>query len=234
MARRPVVRSLVVAGLALALAGAGGAATVTAQAGAAVHKKHPPKHHKKSKTSSEVKKLKSLGSHVAKEKSATFEVVYTTTFGGHTQSITFAQAPPKFLMKTSGGSVVDTGAATLFCASTSECVSAGAANPLGSLQQLFSPTTARTFFQHAAAALGAKEAGYSVSFSSATFAGLSSECASVSGNGVSGKYCVASNGLLAYAGSSAGNITLTSYTTSVPGTAFTPPSGATIITEPTT
>lgn len=231
-------RLCLVAVISSALVGAGVTVTATAQAAAVVQKKHPPKHKKKKKkktsTASASNKLKALASGVAAEKNATFEVVYTTKSAGHTESVTFAQSPPKYLVKVgTSGSVIYTGSETLYC-SANTCVSSGAStNPLKPLENLFSPTTAKAFFDEAEIEIGTKAAGYSVSFSTETFGGLTSQCATVTGHSQTGKYCVAKNGLLTYAGSAAGSISLTSYESNVPSTAFEPPSGATIITEPT-
>jgi hypothetical protein len=244
---RLVGRLVLALALSSAVASAGVTIVTTAQASAVAHKsavaqkKHPKKHkkkkHHKSSAASESKKLKALASGVSGEKHATFEVVYTTTSAGHSESVTFAQSPPKYLIKTAtGGSVIYTGKETLYCSSSSSCISmsTGATNPMAPLEELFSPTTAKSFFSEAESEVAAKLAGYSVSFSSKSYAGLSSTCATVSGNGQSGTYCVAKNGLLTYAGSATGHIQLTSYTGNVPSAAFTPPGGATIITEPTT
>ncbi len=209
--------------------------TTVTQAGAAVHKKHPAKHKKKGSSSSASKQLKALASGVAAEKTATFEVTYTTSTAGHTESVTFAQSPPKYAVKVGpASSFIYTGNETLYCSGTTCFKESGKTNPLVSLEDLFSPTTAKAFFDETELEIGTKVAGYSVSFSSETFGGLSSECATVSGHGQTEKDCVAKNGLLTYAGSSAGSVTLTSYTSSVPATLFEPPSGATVITEPST
>ncbi len=234
MTLRRIRRLCVVAALSSALLGAG-AAVATTQASAAVQKKHPPKHKKKANGTSASDKLKALASGVASEKGATFEVVYATVTSGHTELVTFAQSPPKFLVKIgTSGSLIYTGKETLYCATAGECVSTGTTNPITPIESLFSPTSAKAFFHEAELEIGTKDAGYSVSFSSQSFAGLSSECATDTGHGQTGKYCVARNGLLTYAGYPGGSITLKSFTASVPSTAFSPPSGATIITEPTT
>jgi hypothetical protein len=238
MGKRLVCKAFLAGGVGLAVlcAGAGAVGTAATQAGAAsaqVGKKSPPKKHPSKKSASEAKKLKELGTNLKAEKGATFEASYAVKAAGRTQSVTFAQAPPKFLFKTQGGEVIYTGSETLFCASSSSCVGTGTTDPLASLLNLFSPTTARTFFDQAEVEIGARKAGYSVSFSSGTYGGLASECAKVSGHGHSGRYCVAKNGLFTYGASSTGNsITLTSYTANVPHTAFTPPNGASISTIP--
>jgi len=241
MTVRLVCKPILAAGFA-ALLGLGALASAPLQAGAAVHragkvarvdivgKKHPKHHGSSAKTQ---KKLKLLKQHVARESHATFEVAYSINAGGKTESITFAQAPPKVLVKTTAGSLIDTGTETLFCSAT-YCVGEGSTNPVSSLENLFSPTTAENFFQQAAAEAGAAQAGYSIKFSSASYGGQKSECASVKGHGYSEKYCVSNIGLLTFASSPGGTIQLTSYTGTVPATDFSPPSGATIVTVPTT
>jgi hypothetical protein len=235
---RPIVRLCVVAALSWGLAGSVVSIASSTPALAAVHKKHPPKHKKKPKktsSSSTSAKLKALASGVAAEKGATFEITYAISTAGENESVTFAQAPPDYLVKLgSGGEVIHTSSQTLYC-SASMCVSeAGATNPMSSLEGLFSPTAAKTFFEEAQAEVGSKIAGYSISFSSANFTGLDSECATVNSKGQTEKFCVAKIGLLTYESSAAGSIKLTAYSSSVPSTAFVPPSGSTVITEPST
>lgn len=229
MSKRLVGKLCVVVALSSVTTGAVVSAGMTTPAGAAVHKKHP---HKKASAAS--KKLKKLASGVASEKTATFEVVYSVSSSGKTESVTFAQSPPKYLVKVASGTVLYTGTETLFCTSNACISETTGTNPVSSLEELFSPTTARAFFNHAEVEVAAKAKGYSVSFSSGTYGGLSSECATVSGHGQTGTYCVAKNGLLTYGKSSGGSITLTSYTSSVAPATFEPPSGATIVTVPTT
>lgn len=235
MNMRLVWKSLLAVGMSSVLLGAGAAWTAPTQAAAAAHHKPKKKHdHHKHKHggSGTATHLAKLGSEVAKEKGATFQVVYKTTYGGHSETITFAQQPPKLLVKTTAGSLIDTGTQSLYC-SPGSCISVGSTNPFAPLLNLFDATTAEGFFHRAASEAAAKLAGYSVKFSSATFGGLASQCAEVSASGVTGKYCVSNNGLLTYAGSTGGTVELTSYSASVPSGAFTPPSGATIITAPT-
>lgn len=235
MGKRPVCRVLLVGTLLGSGVGGGAVAGLAGASRTGIVKKGPTKKHPSKTAEAELKKLKKLSKNLANEKGATFEATYTINSQGQTESVTFAQAPPKLLFKTGSGSVISTGTTTLFCESASSCVSMGTTDPLASLMDLFSPTRARTFFNQAAVQIGAAKAGYSVSFSSGTYGGLASECAKVSGHGHSGKYCVGDNGLFTYASASTGgSIALTSYTPSVPGTAFTPPSGSTIVTVPST
>lgn len=224
-----------VAGLALSAAvvvGAAGVAGVAAGPAGASHKK---KHHATS--SSLASKLKTIYSHVSAAKGATYTAVYTATYGGKTQSLTFAQQPPKSLFKATGGEVVDNGTETLFCSTSSgapSCLNAGTEDPLAPLIDLLSATNAEKFFQEARGYVAAKTHGYTVTFSSMTVAGQASQCGNVTGPGGSfvGEYCVANAGFLTYAKSSTGTFKLTSFSKSVSSGEFTPPAGATVETLP--
>ncbi len=108
----------------------------------------------------------------------------------------------------------------------------GAAGAASGLLDLFSPTTALTFFNSAESDIYAKLAGINVKFSTANYAGLSSKCVTLKVSGESGKYCVASNGLLTYSGSSKGYFELKSFSKSVPSSDFQVPAGAKVETTP--
>jgi hypothetical protein len=230
MAIRRMSRSFLAAGGASALLALGSVVVVPTHAGASGLKKHPKKHHSSKLTD---KKLRALANSVEKGKDASFQAVYTVNEGGHSMAVTFAQTSSKYLFKTTGGTLIYTGTETLYC-SAGTCINAGTslASPVAGLRDLFSPTAAHTFFTQAEAEVAAKAAGYSVSFSSASYGGLKSECATVTGHGVSGKYCVSSGGLLTYLGSAGGSFTLSSYSGSPPSSDFAAPAGATIETVP--
>jgi hypothetical protein len=209
--------------------------------------KPKPKHHptttttkKKSKGSTKptgttsAAELKELATGVETGKTATYEATYTLTDAGKTETITFAQAPPKQLFKTTSGAFIVNGTQSLFCTGTT-CLSiaSSTANPLAPLLNLFSTTNVHTALSQAETEIAAKDAGYSVTFSSGTFGGVASKCATVSGNGESGKYCIASSdGLLTYLSANGATIQVQSFTTTIPSGTFTAPPGATIVTEP--
>ena len=71
-----------------------------------------------------------------------------------------------------------------------------------------------------------------MSSTSASFAGQSATCVTVTSQGKSGKYCVTKQGILAYAGSSSGYFQLTKFTSSPPASLFQLPAGATTVTIP--
>jgi hypothetical protein len=108
----------------------------------------------------------------------------------------------------------------------------GAQGSLGNLFDLFSPTTALTYFNSAEASIDARIAGYSVNFSTGTYGGLASKCVTFKIAGQSYKYCVANIGILTYSGTTKGYFELKSFSKSVPSSDFSPPPGSKIETLP--
>jgi hypothetical protein len=180
-----------------------------------------------------------------------------------TKSYTFAQQPPnKSFFKTTSGTIISTGTETLYCStlttpvttttttttpttptattsssSTSggpQCLNEGSgSDPMAGLFDLFSGTTAIDFFGEAEQYAAAKEAGVTISYSSGTFAGLSSKCVTITDAGKKEKYCIGNNGLLDYwSVTGTQTATLTKYSTTIPSGTFTPPKGVTITTVP--
>lgn len=179
--------------------------------------------------------LNALSSSVQAGKQSTFKAVYTEN--STTSTVTVEQKPPKSLFISGGVTFIDDGTASYTCeksGGTPTCVSyaGGGFNPVVGLQQLFNPDLAANFYQQAATQLGAKAAGYNVSISTETFAGQDATCASVSGAGQSGRYCVTRSGILAYLGSAASHFSLSDFSTSVPDSDFELPAGASPVTAP--
>jgi hypothetical protein len=182
--------------------------------------------------SSAAGKIAALASSVQGAETATFKVVYSITGAGQAQTVTLEQAPPKSLLSVKSGAVIDTGTATYFCSESgaTQCLSAGTTNPLASLTALFSPQTALTEL-HAAQADAALK-GYTITFSSGSYAGQSTTCATVSGMGNSAKYCVTKQGVLAYVKTGSTTFQLESYSSSPAASDFALPPGATVETLP--
>ncbi|HVC71586.1 MAG TPA: hypothetical protein VNC61_15130 [Acidimicrobiales bacterium] len=180
-------------------------------------------------------KIGALSSQVKAAERKTFKAVYTTTGSGADQTVTIEQSPPKSVFSTGSGSVINTGTASYYCSNSggqATCYNAGTSNPLASLVALYSPAAALTELKAAQAEAAIHAAGYSVSFSTQSFAGESATCANISTAGKNAKYCVTKQGILAYAGSDASSFTLTSYSSSPPAGDFALPSGATVVTIP--
>ncbi|MGH9121560.1 MAG: hypothetical protein ACRDYC_06390 [Acidimicrobiales bacterium] len=178
--------------------------------------------------------LSTIESQVNGGANLTYKAVYTASTSGQTQTITIEQAPPKSVFSVGSSEVIGTGTTTYYCSTGSgaSCISSSGANPLASIENLISPATVIAALNAAQAESAAKAAGYSLTYSSGTYAGQTSTCANVSGPGGSGKYCVAGDGLLTYVGSGTNTFELTSYSTTAPASDFSLPSGATIQTLP--
>ena len=184
--------------------------------------------------SNSLKKLEDLSSSVQAAEKATFKSVYTITNAGMTQTVTVEQSPPKSVFSTKSGSVIDTGTASYYCSNSGQlvCISTGTSNPLASLVAVFSPATVLAGLKAAQAEAEAHAAGYSLSFSSGSYAGQSTTCANLGLSTGPVKYCVTKQGLLAYASSNGGTFALTSYSGSPPASDFSIPAGATVETIP--
>jgi hypothetical protein len=168
-----------------------------------------------------------------------FKAVYTITSSGNTETVTFAQDPPKSLIGTQSGTMIDTGSQTVLCTNSSNTCISLSGSTLGAsmqaLQSVFAPKSVATSLNQIQNQIGAKMAGVSVSQSTKTVAGVASDCVTVSGGGTTtGTWCVAqSSGVLTYGQSGTTTVSLTSYSSSVDPSSFNLPAGATIITIPT-
>ncbi len=107
------------------------------------------------------------------------------------------------------------------------------ANPLGSITAIFDPTTVLSEFQVAEAQAAAHASGYSLAFSTGTYAGLGAKCVNFTNSTQTVKYCVTNSGVLAYVQSAGSTFELTSYSSSPADSDFSLPAGATVLTIPT-
>ncbi len=167
---------------------------------------------------------------------AVFKATYSANYNGTQTTMTIAQDPPKSSFAINQALIVDTGSATYYCpsGSTPTCVNSSQGNPVASLTAAFSPKQALSQIDSARAALSSRIAGYDVSVSSATFAGQPSTCVRTTVNSATWKYCVTDKGMLAYASSGPQQVfQMTSYTNTVSPADVSLPSGATVVTIPT-
>jgi hypothetical protein len=182
--------------------------------------------------------LSSLTSLANAGKSATFEAVYTyTPTTGKSETITFAQSPPKSLFKVgSTGFILNDGTTSSYCAMSTCYTSAASADPLASLTFLFDGQTFRdsvAAYDATTSALAAE--GITLSYSDATYAGQPSKCVTVNstkGGGSTFTWCVASNGIMTSWTSGSATFALTSFTSSPPASDFVLPAGYTTVTIP--
>ena len=186
--------------------------------------------------SDQASQIAALSASVQAAEHGTFKAVYTSTTNGTSDTVTIEQKPPKSVFASKGGSAINDGTKTYFCSTSgagASCFSsAGGTNPLAALVQLFSPATAITAFQQAQTQIAARVSGYSVTFSSQTFAGQASTCVNINGQGQAGKYCVTKSGILAYEGTATSNFQLTSFSSVVADSDFSLPAGASVVTLP--
>ncbi len=181
--------------------------------------------------------IDSLTASLKKGEQATYLATYLQTTGGSSQNWTVAQAPPKSRFTTPDGSVIDTGSQTLFCSTSSgstTCVATSGSSPLASLTALFDPRSVISVLDTFAGRVASRIAGISVTQSSKTIAGQASQCVSISSGGSSaGTWCANSAGVVTEVqASTGGGLTMTAYTTDVPGSTFEVPAGATVQTIP--
>jgi hypothetical protein len=180
---------------------------------------------------------------VQSAKNGSYKLQYTeaSSASGGSHTLLFEQMPPKYLFSLSGSSsvlVVNTGHGLYTCSSQGAqkvCVLVPSAAEFAPLLGVLTGATVVTAFNGLRSGLASKLAGVSAKFSSATFAGQSSQCVSGVKAGNSFKYCVTDSGVLAYAGGSSsqsfGSVTLTAYSTSVSASDFALPAGATVVTS---
>jgi hypothetical protein len=114
-----------------------------------------------------------------------------------------------------------------------QCVSEGGANPLLGLENAFSPTFLLGLLNEDKAAAVARAYGIKITTSTQKFAGQNATCLSATVRGKSGKYCVTSQGILAYVGGTSGNVfKMTKFSSSPSSSLFALPAGATTVTIP--
>jgi hypothetical protein len=118
-----------------------------------------------------------------------------------------------------------------------QCIKESGSNPLLSFEDLFSPAAALAALNEAKVGAIARAYGVTVNSSSGKYAGQSATCFTVSRHGQgTGKYCVTSQGILAYvstANNSKNNYFELTHLSSHPSSSlFNLPAGATTVTIP--
>jgi hypothetical protein len=186
--------------------------------------------------------VKSIVSGITRTSNATFSSTYTTSDSqtGQTQTVTFAQSPPKSAVITKNGSFYINGSTVTECSSASGTVTctslpSSMKGSVSSLADLFSPGVLTDTLKGIQAESVAHAAGVSVTTSSGTYGGYPSTCltAKVPTDPAAVTYCAAkSNGILTYSVAGGNTVTLTAYTANPPASAVSPPAGATMQTLP--
>jgi hypothetical protein len=186
--------------------------------------------------------LNKVVSGINKGTGSTFSGTYTTsdTKTGQTQTVTFAQDPPKSAVITSNGSFYIDGQTVTECtgsgsAATCESLSTSLGASLSGIVDLYAPRVLSATIKGLESEALAHAAGVSVTTNSATYGGLASTCATLknASQATSVTYCVANtSGILTYSSAKGSTVTLTSFTANPPASTFSPPAGSTLETLP--
>ena len=184
--------------------------------------------------------LSSVVNRINDSSAKTFSATYQITEAGHTQTVTFAQDPPKSAVITPSGSFYIDGTSIIVCqgsgsSATCNSLPSSLSSELSGITDLFSPTTLSNSLKGLQAQADARAAGVSVTTSSATHGGLESTCFTLTKTSDATKdtYCAAnSDSVLTFASTATSSVTLSSFTANPPASTFSPPAGATITTVP--
>ena len=185
--------------------------------------------------------LESLVNRVSKTTDATFSATYETVDStGKSETMTFAQSPPKSAIVTSSGSFLNDGSSVIACegsGSSATCTSLPSSlkGEMSGLTNLFSPSVILNSLKGVSTQAAANAAGFDISTSSATYGGLASSCVTIKGSSEPKPvtYCAAnSSGVLTYMNAGGSTVTLKSFTSNPPASTFSPPAGATVQTLP--
>jgi len=186
--------------------------------------------------------LTSLVNGVSKSSGATFSATYLITQAstGKSQTVTFAQSPPKSAIITPSGSFYIDATSITECqgsGSSASCTTlpSSLSSTVTGLTNLFNPATIVSALKGVEAQAAAHSAGYVIGTSSATYGGQASNCVTAKGTSepTPVTYCGStSNGVLTYVNAGGNTVTLQSYSASPPATTFAPPAGATVQTIP--
>jgi hypothetical protein len=179
---------------------------------------------------------------ISKGAGSAFSGTYTTsdTKTGQTQTVTFAQDPPKSAVITSNGSFYIDGQTVTECtgsgsAAKCESLSTSLGASLSGIVDLYAPRVLSTTIKGLESEALAHAAGITVTTGSATYGGLPSTCATLKNatQATSVTYCVANtSGILTYSSANGSTVTLTSFTANPPASTFSPPAGSTLETLP--
>jgi hypothetical protein len=186
--------------------------------------------------------LKSVVDKITKTTGATFSVTYLTAHGatGQSQSVTFAQSPPKSAVITPSGSFYIDGSTVTSCQGSGTSITcaslpSGLSSSVNGFTDLFSPGILTNTLRGLEAEVAAHADGVSLTTSSATYGGLASTCFTVKSPSepTPVTYCASnSSGVLTYENAEGATVTLTAYTANPPASTFAPPAGATVETIP--
>ena len=186
--------------------------------------------------------LKAVEDKITRTTGATFSVTYQIVQGtsGTSQSVTFAQSPPKSAVVTPTESFYINGSSVTSCQGSGSSATCGSlpssmSSSVDGFTDLFSPGVLAKSLRAIEAEAQTHAAGVRVTTSSATYGGLASTCVTASSQAqpTPVTFCAAnSSGILTHTNTSGVNVTLTAYTPSPAASTFLPPAGATVVSIP--
>lgn len=186
--------------------------------------------------------LSSVVRGITKSSNAVYSVTYNISQAstGKSETVTFAQSPPKEAVTTSSGSFYIDGSTITECqgaggSATCTSLPSSMTGPLNGLTALFSPGVLTNTLQGIEAQSAAHAAGVSVTTGTGTYGGLASTCITfkTASAPTAVSYCAAdSAGILTYFSAGGSTGTLTAYSPNPPDSTFSPPAGATVQTLP--
>ncbi|HEX3979926.1 MAG TPA: hypothetical protein VHW93_01820 [Acidimicrobiales bacterium] len=174
--------------------------------------------------------LRALATKASGSSGLTYSATYRVTTSEQSETITFAQDPPRHVLLTSTTSIYSNASTIVQCRKGSiklVCTTFpfSASNLLVRLTDNYAPSGLST-------ALGVLKRGSDVTTSSATHGGLPSTCITADNTsfGSQTTYCVADSiGILTYIGGPSTTVALTHYSTNPAASVFSPPAGSTVL-----
>ena len=186
--------------------------------------------------------LDALVDGVSKGSGSSFSATYLTVQAstGKSQTVTFAQSPPKSAIITPSGSFYVDGTTITECqgsGSTATCTTlpSSMSSAVSGLTGLYSPSVIVNELKGLQSQVTEHVAGFDVSTSTATYGGQASTCVTAKGASqpTPVTYCAStSSGILTHVSAAGNTVTLQAYSTDPPASTFAPPAGATVATLP--
>lgn len=176
---------------------------------------------------SSVAQIQSLSTSAQSGKDATFAATWSSTTSGTTTTLTLAQSPPKSLFQSGTTKIINNGTTTYICSSGASCISEPGSNPLASIEDLYDGQTFLDAVQGWNSQAVLQSEGVSLSFSTGSYGGVSSNCVNITKTGSPNAiWCLsATTGIMTYWAYGSASFTLESYTSSPPASDFTVPAG---------
>jgi hypothetical protein len=161
---------------------------------------------------------------IARSASATYTAAWTVQESGRTSAVTLAQAPPDVLLRLGDGSTYlhEGGRSTAYACTASRCRTVALSGRLLASLARYDGAALVALLARYDSAQGVTRSGARFTFSTTSYAGLQSNCVTVSGRATS-EVCIASNGVPTYWFSPGTILYLSRFSPSAPASRFVPP-----------